>query len=299
MTRSTWELAQACRAGLSTLCPPRLLFVGDRRRGQSVDNPVSAVPLIDQEGGSVFMSPRGQFSMSLDTIDQEGRFSSRRGSVLIPLDRRFVRCPGSRGGFARPRRAELPTLRPLCLSFDGPFDVGARPGVSGGVTHPLPTAPFCLMGDRHRGQNVDNPVNAGPLIKRGRFSSAGTRTWSGWDPGDVSSSLRGSPVVLPSGSKSTPDYCTCQQYFAKAYLSLGRFRAVAGGLGPPEHRPNQSWLPAGCRTSGARLGVARTDTRDFETGDVQIGRHPRKWLIHASSTATVPQPVESRWARGG
>ena len=27
---------------------------------------------------------------------------------------------------------------------------------------------------------------------------------------------------------------------------------------------------------------------DFERGDVQIGRHRRQWLIHASSTATVP-----------
>ena len=38
----TWGLAPPCRAGLPTLCPPRLLFVGDRHRGQSVDNPVNA-----------------------------------------------------------------------------------------------------------------------------------------------------------------------------------------------------------------------------------------------------------------
>ena len=30
-----------------------------------------------------------------------------------------------------------------------------RLGVAGGVTHPLPTAPFLLVGDRHRGQSVE------------------------------------------------------------------------------------------------------------------------------------------------
>ena len=38
------------RVAFPTLRPPRLSFVGDRRRGQSVDNPVSAVPLIKRGG---------------------------------------------------------------------------------------------------------------------------------------------------------------------------------------------------------------------------------------------------------
>ena len=54
------------RAGLPTLCPPRLFF-WDRHRGQSVDNPVSAVPLI-KRGGQFSCRQGVGFSMSLDTI---------------------------------------------------------------------------------------------------------------------------------------------------------------------------------------------------------------------------------------
>ena len=45
---------------------------------------------------------------------------------------------------------------------------------------------------------------------------------------------------------------------------------------------------AGCRTSGAPGSGRPHRSGDFETGDVQIGRHQRKWLVHASSTAAVP-----------
>ena len=52
--------------GLSTLCPPRLFSIGDRRHGQSVDNPANR-SAIDPVGGSFFVSPRGQYLMSLDS----------------------------------------------------------------------------------------------------------------------------------------------------------------------------------------------------------------------------------------
>ena len=51
--------------GLSTPCPPRLFIIGDRRHGQGVDNPANR-SAIDPARGSVFMSPGGQFLVSLD-----------------------------------------------------------------------------------------------------------------------------------------------------------------------------------------------------------------------------------------
>ena len=59
----------------------------------------------------------------------------------------------------------------------------------------------------------------------------------------------------------------------------GSIRAIRT---PPEHRPIQS----GPGTFPKERSAIRR--RDIERGDVQIGRHRRKWLIHASSTATVP-----------
>ena len=66
--------------GATHPCPPRLLFVGDRHRGQSVDN----------SGGCLSRS----------------QGMTWRGTLALE------RCAGCRGGFARPPRAELPTLSP-------------------------------------------------------------------------------------------------------------------------------------------------------------------------------------------
>ena len=113
-------------------------FVGDRHRGQSVDNPVNAVPLI-----------------------KRGRFSSRRGSVLIPLDRRFVRWGGSRGGFA---------------------------GHVGRSCPPFAHRASCLDGDRHRGRSVDNSVGRCSRGSRGRYSGSST-TWCSTVPASLSGTV--------------------------------------------------------------------------------------------------------------
>ena len=142
-------------------------------------------------------------------------------------------------------------------------------------------------------------ARAGTCAAAGRWG--GTRTWSAWDPGDVSSSLRGSPVGTASGSKSTPDYCTCQQYWWQSRSFLRRFRE---GRRRSVRRRNIAPLNGGCRQVAER-GEGSAPGRpsrsaDFETGDVQIGRHQHRWLIHALSTADVPLSQSSRrWARGG
>ena len=52
--------------------------------------------------------------------------------------------------------------------------------------------------------------------------------------------------------------------------------------------PHSIGLPAHAERAERRLPAAHAGPPVFETGDVQIGQHRRRWLIHASSTATVP-----------
>ena len=97
----------------------------------------------------------------------------------------------------------------------------------------------------------------------------------------------------------TGGYCERFQVYARLlYMSTvlvakqvssstlpGRSPAISP---PPEHRPIQSRLPAHAQRAKRRVPAAHAGAPVFETGDVQIGRHQHRWLIHASSTATFP-----------
>ena len=82
-------------------------------------------------------------------------------------------------------------------------------------------------------------------------------------------------------------------YMSTVFWSRRVFFLAASARSPEVlARRNIAPINRGCRQAAERaahrLWVARTDPPDFETGDVPIGRHQRRWLIHASSTATVP-----------
>ena len=73
-----------------------------------------------------------------------------------------------------------------------------------------------------------------------------------------------------------------------AGLFLRRFREGRGRSARRRNIAPINRAPAGSRTSGAPAWGSPHRSAGLETGDVQIGRHQCKWLIHASSTATVP-----------
>ena len=79
--------------GLSTLCPPRLFGIGDRRHGQSVDSPASRSASI-RRGISVNVAgglrvAKGQFLTALDT-DRTSPFSCEVGLDRLRTEHRAL-----------------------------------------------------------------------------------------------------------------------------------------------------------------------------------------------------------------
>ena len=128
--------------GLSTLCPPRLFGIGDRRHGQSVDNPASR-----------------------SAIDPaEDRSQCRRGSSC----RKRAVSDGARQDRTSPFHWGPPG-RAGCASLHG-FERGdvclggwsPMAAVVGGFPQHLG-----VNGERYRGQGVDDPVSGVPRADAG------------------------------------------------------------------------------------------------------------------------------------
>ena len=158
--------------GLSTLCPPRLFGIGDRRHGQSVDNPASRSA--HRSGGESVSMPqgglrvaKGQFLMALDT-DRTSPFSCEVGLNRLRTEHALFRRGRSHQHWMkhRPLHWTPPPGRAGCDSLHG-FERGdvclggwsPMAAVVGGVLHPLPAAPW-VNGERYRGQGKGNPPAA-------------------------------------------------------------------------------------------------------------------------------------------
>ena len=206
--------------GLSTLCPPRLFGIGDRRHGQSVVNPASR-SAIDPAGdrfqcrrGS--SCRRGQFPMALDT-GRTSPFSCEVGLDRLRTEHRAlpswsaVSTPNETSPISLGASLSCRMMRLVAWIRRGDVCLGGwspMAAVVGGVPHRLPAAPWGQQGAvpwTRRGRPRQRRADAGaafraptktehrPIQKASRPGAAARRTspfsCGGGQPGTLSTAV--------------------------------------------------------------------------------------------------------------
>ena len=142
--------------GLSTLCPPRLFGIGDRRHGQSVDNPASR-SAIDPAGTGFNVA--GGLRVAKGAVSDGTR---HRRNIALFIGRLLV----------------VPDA-PRCMDLKGAMSVWAAGRrwrrLSEGFSIACPRH-LGVNGERYRGQGVGNPVSGVPRADAGAACRAPTKT---------------------------------------------------------------------------------------------------------------------------
>ena len=198
-------------------------------RGAALGFGALAALLLAVPFAALLVIPRGRVrrGAALETVDRDGRTIALSPFVQWGTVRQRRRCVASSTCGS--------TSWPRCRQ---------------GVAHPLPTAPR-LVGDRRRGQSVDNPANAVPLVKLAErgirlrvAEEAGLRCGLTTGPSPWTSAARfgGEPAVPRAserGDKNMALFIRPPSHLGAPATSRrrGAERLSSGGADRREHRP--------------------------------------------------------------